>query len=366
MGALACLIIYSHCISNSINFQYNSNFNRRDSFEFIYGEIDNDILYSCGVASLRSAPTNAICRTSGMGRHVVQKQQLSGLSANQSYPVSDWVNSGHPFISDVAPQKWRLCESRLYLIQFNDASPIDYHKNFISASLRGLPLSIIDYLQSKDGMRIGEKKRSLILSSTESRFQMPDADFLKKEFGPFNQPSPSSYDFYCESDGSISWLFRCTSGVDKQSLKLYVQSGTKRADGGSDLKLVYTYVLPDQEENIGDFRIIRSRGHLFIVASGSTKVYFMPTKRVAEQTVNAIAMKNPVLAVITDNDRNKVYAYTKSDYYELGEFMKLMPHEISFPERKADDASSLLSDVSFPLLMKCARLIRGIPEPKAK
>jgi hypothetical protein len=67
----------------------------------------------------------------------------------------------------------------------------------------------------------------------------------------------------------------------------------------------------------------------------------------------------PVDALIRDDDSGKWYAFTKEQYFEIADPVKPRPHTISI--RRTWYAEQALETAT-----KCGRVIRGLPEPKAK
>ncbi|HVK14126.1 MAG TPA: hypothetical protein VM597_35620 [Gemmataceae bacterium] len=71
------------------------------------------------------------------------------------------------------------------------------------------------------------------------------------------------------------------------------------------------------------------------------------------------AGKPPVDALIHDSDSAKWYAFTKDQYFEVADPIKPKPHTLTIQRSaKAEDALDTAA--------RCARVIRGLPEPKRK
>ena len=79
-----------------------------------------------------------------------------------------------------------------------------------------------------------------------------------------------------------------------------------------------------------------------------------------------IPLDDGIQVMIDDQDQGKIYAFTHSHYFELGDPKKLIKHGIAIPKTADYGDTVQEADDSMTLAAKCARVIRGIPEPKAK
>jgi hypothetical protein len=109
----------------------------------------------------------------------------------------------------------------------------------------------------------------------------------------------------------------------------------------------------------GPFYVIATGDDRFIVTE-TGRMFAAPQKAKARTPLKEIWKgEPPVDALIHDADNGKWYAFTKDQYFEIADPIKPKAHTV--PVRRAKTADEALETAA-----KCGRVIRGLPEPKAK
>ena len=70
--------------------------------------------------------------------------------------------------------------------------------------------------------------------------------------------------------------------------------------------------------------------------------------------------------LLVDHDRGKTFAFTPYFYFEVAPQVKLIRHDVKFPPSAEKRAIPNNAYTAIDLLAQCARVTRGLPEPKAK
>jgi hypothetical protein len=163
-----------------------------------------------------------------------------------------------------------------------------------------------------------------------------------------------SFDFLPAANGQFEWYGSEPDGGHNRVTRWDSQAPAKT--GGQN-----------KWTEVGIWKI-DSGDSLFVTAAGEDRcfvteagrVFAAPQKAKAGTPLKEIWVgKPPVDVLLHDSDSAKWYAFTKDQYFEVADPIKPRPHTLTIGRAaKAEEAIETAA--------KCARVIRGLPEPKKK
>ena len=165
-------------------------------------------------------------------------------------------------------------------------------------------------------------------------------------FFDFLPAGDSRYEWYAsEPDGERNRITRWDSqpAVKKGDSTKWVEAGVWTADVGSAFFATSSGL---------DRNFVSDTGR--VLAAPRAAKAGTPLKEIWKDWKD-----KPVVALIHDADKSKWFAFTKDQYFEATDPIKPSAHTLAI--NRAKTANEALETAA-----KCARVIRGLPEPKAK
>ena len=108
----------------------------------------------------------------------------------------------------------------------------------------------------------------------------------------------------------------------------------------------------------GPFRVA-ARGNDRFLVTDAGRVYMAPRDAEPGAPLKEVWKEAPVDVLIHDDDAKKSYAFTRTHYFDVADIIVPKPHNLTIRREwfalAADEQAA-----------KCARVVRGLPEPKAK
>ena len=273
-------------------------------------------------------------------------------------PSSTRVTLKHPDVVEGRPtanilHRWQVEGKRVHFLSYDPSEGTGVEPYFRAMLLVSSPLELVASLKTPipstpegddrrkefDPTRKREDppgwRKSIARRVTESNREFVFFDFLPA--------AADGYEWYVsEPDGKRNRITRWDSQppLKKGDRAEWKEVGVWNADFGSRFFAV---------SSDNDRYFINDEGH----------IYFAPRPAKAGTSLKELWKDKPVVALIHDADNAKWFAFTKDQYFEVSDPIKPLAHTLAISRAKT-------ANEALEVAAKCARVIRGLPEPKAK
>jgi len=224
------------------------------------------------------------------------------------------------------------------------------------------PINVLKLLQT-DSVCLADKTLSTeIHSRTRLKIDAgPDDVQLFKERGiradVARMFTVNNWDFLMTKNDGMEWY--SSDNLKEHRVTVWKRTEVDIKTGKSRWEIIKTWSRagPNHVYAVEDRRF-------FVSDTGDLDVGTLDGK--PESASEHIPVEDGIQVMIDDQDLGKIYAFTYSHYFELGDLKTWTKHGIPIP-KMADYGNRVQeADESMALAAKCARVVRGLPEPKAK
>ena len=255
------------------------------------------------------------------------------------------------------PHRWQLDRTRMHSIHYAEAQtsgiePFMRHKNIWSC-----PLKLFKTLETPLAL---SRESDLRRQEFERNENWEIAPVLLRKLSWHEsqaKPAVAHFDFLPTPDDRYEWYVSEPDGARYRIARSDSQLPLKKGDPTKWTEIgVWT-----ADFNGPFFAVSSGAGRYFV--NGEGHVYSAPRAAKPAKAGTPLKVvwtgKIPVDVLIHDADNAKWYAFTKDQYFEVTDPIKSVAHTASV--RRAKTATEALETAA-----KCGRVIRGLPEPKAK
>lgn len=258
----------------------------------------------------------------------------------------------------------RIDHQRMYYTTqraFLEGDPLDQQP--IGLLINYYPLEIVRFLRS-DNASMLDKETRFELSKVTARHFSPSVGFRRKPGDPRIQ-----FDFF-PGKGDRFELYFSGMFVNKlggeRRYHIYKTSPVQDPEGVN--------ISPDHGDHYWETPRAKDWEEGFTVVGVAEDRYFVthagrlfaaPREKSADRKLKPLRTEHPIRILINDTEFHKTYAFTGSTYFEIGDPVNPIPHQISIP----GVPGPLLSQdglKAMEVITKCARVLRGLPERVSK
>ena len=254
-------------------------------------------------------------------------------------------------------QRWQLDRKRVHFVRY--ARP--FHNGVVlphyarESYLVSAPLDVVIKFTApiRETLADGARLRELDRTATSEEagpgvWRFPLIGRVTPE-----QLDRVNFDFLPASDGRYEWYASVPDGEQNRVTRWGWQPGPKKGEAGKWTEFG-TWAVDDTS---APFAVAAGDKRFFVTESGN--VFAVPPGAKAGTPLKAVWDRKTVDALIHDADNGKWYAFTKDQYFEIADPIKPKAHTLDVRRGKtAEEASETAA--------QCGRVIRGLPEPKAK
>jgi hypothetical protein len=241
----------------------------------------------------------------------------------------------------------------VYFSPFALGENYDQHDN--PQYLSYIPLDIIRFINKQDRHQSDETREAI--SKLVVGFQQPPM-FAGEQF-----------DYLPVKDGKFEWYYsgmmyeKFGGGVRRFSVMRWIKLpplGDQKYR--SEVSKWATPLANDWSEG---FTVVGVEDDRFFVTSAG-RLFMAPRAKPTGGALKLLPTELPIRVLIHDTDTDKHYAFTVATYFEIAETIRPRPHTL--PISPPLTAASALRDglKAIEVAARCARLVRGVPDPVAK
>ncbi len=243
---------------------------------------------------------------------------------------------------------------------FGTSDHYDQHTNPVL--LCYMPLEIVRYLNTTDRDQ-SDKTRESVRSLT-SKFRDPPLYAHGRSDGVRTQ-----FDYLPVKDGKFEWYY---SGMTAEKfggkerrfsvlrwIKLPALGDQKYRSEESD------WATPFAKDWSEGFTVLGVKDDRFFVTSAG-RLFMAPRAQPTGGTLKLLPTELPIRVLIHDTDTDKHYAFTAATYFEIAETIQPRPHALPISPPLSSGGQLRDGLKAIEIAARCARLIRGLPEPAAK
>lgn len=226
-----------------------------------------------------------------------------------------------------------------------------------------IPLNIIRYINTPDSNQ-SDKTRGEVCSLVVKVEKPGLHGFERRPGDPRVQ-----FDYLPVKDGKFEWYYSATmmseelGGVRRFGVMRWVK--LPDLDDQKFRRERIVWATPLANDWTEGFTVLGVKDDRFFVTSAG-RLFMAPRAKPTGGSLKAIPTELPIRVLIHDTDTDKHYAFTAATYFEIAETIQPRPHTlpISPPLTAANPLRDGLKAID--VATRCARLVRGVPDPVAK
>ncbi len=224
------------------------------------------------------------------------------------------------------------------------------------------PLDIIRYINSPDSDQT-DKTRVAVSDLVIKGEEPPIHGIGGRPGDPRVQ-----FDYLPVKNGKFEWYYSAMMSEEIEGVRRFGVMRWIKLPALGDQKYrsdVSHWATPLANDWSEGFTVVGVKDDRFFVTSAG-RLFMAPRAKPTGGALKLLPTELPIRVLIHDTDTDKHYAFTAATYFEIAETIRPRPHTlpISPPLTAANPLRDGLKAID--VATRCARLVRGVPDPVAK